>query len=155
MRSRSFLRSRRLWSADPVPEVLEWQSLRKCSFAAPFFHDPSMPVPDINEQGLPLTVEEETLATDEVTGSGEAEQVEPDPNQEFEIERIVSAVKAGRGWTLQVKWAGYPDTTPEPLWRILRQTNHPDILQDIERCKADYYLQHRNHEQEDELNGEC
>ena len=24
----------------------------------------------------------------------------------------------------------------------MRQTNHPDILRDVERCKADYYLQH-------------
>ena len=65
-----------------------------------------------------------------------------DPNQEFAIERVVSAIKVGRGWTLQVKWEGYPDTTPEPLWKILKQTNHPDVLGDIKKCKEDFYLQH-------------
>ena len=54
----------------------------------------------------------------------------------------LSAVKVGRGWSLQVKWEGYPDTTMEPLWKITSQTNHPDVLRDIERCKSDYYLQH-------------
>ena len=43
-----------------------------------------------------------------------------------------------------VKWEGYPDTTPEPLWKILKQTNHPDILRDIKQCKEDFYLQHPN-----------
>ena len=45
----------------------------------------------------------------------EASDVEYDKDKEYEIERVVSAVKAGRGWMLQVKWAGYPGTTPEPL----------------------------------------
>ena len=141
-----------------VPEVLEWQSLRKCSFAAPFFHDPETPLPDVNEQGLPLMPEEPTssvtendtgLNADDDHDGREASEIEYDKDKEYEIERVVSAVKAGRGWTLQVKWAGYPGTTPEPLWKVLRDTNHPDILKDIERCKADYYLQHPGH---DDLN---
>jgi len=38
-----------------------------------------------------------------------------DPSKEYQIERIVSAYRSGRGWKLMVKWAGYPDPTPEPL----------------------------------------
>ena len=41
---------------------------------------------------------------------------------------------------MQVKWVGYPDPTPEPLYQILQQTNHPDVLANIERCKADHLL---------------
>ena len=56
---------------------------------------------------------------------------------------VIAATRAGRGWQLTVKWVGYDETTIEPLWRILQDTKgHPEILQEIERCKADYYLQH-------------
>ena len=127
-------------SDGSVPAVLPWQSLRKCSFAAPHFHDPALLLPDLNEKGLPMMPEDE----DELT----AGDVEPapvpldDPDVDYPIERIVSATRVGRGWSLQVKWEGYPETTTEPLWKITSQTNHPEILKDIERCKEDYYLQH-------------
>ena len=59
------------------------------------------------------------------------------------VDRVVAATRAGRGWQLTVKWVGYDETTVEPLWRILQDTKgHPEILQEIEKCKADYYLQH-------------
>jgi hypothetical protein len=54
----------------------------------------------------------------------------------------VSATKISKGWQLSVKWSGYPDPTPEPLWKILKQTSNPTILQEIEKCKADYLAQH-------------
>ena len=61
----------------------------------------------------------------------------------YEIERIVSATRVGSGWRLVVKWKGYPDSTPERLQSILRQVHgHPDILAQIEQCKADYLSQH-------------
>ena len=125
-----------------VPEVLAWQSLRKCSFAAPHFHDSEMLLPDVNERGLPLIPESEL--EDEIASAPPAVVERPldDADAEYPIERIVSATRVGGGWSLQVKWENYPDTTPEPLWKILKQTNHPDILRDIERCKSDYFLQH-------------
>ena len=55
----------------------------------------------------------------------------------YPIERIVSATKVSGGWQLSVKvWV------PEPLWKILEQTSNPTILQEIERCKADYLSRH-------------
>ena len=30
------------------------------------------------------------------------------------------------------------------MWKILKQTKHPDILRDIKKCKEDFYLQHPN-----------
>ena len=47
----------------------------------------------------------------------------------------------GSGWTLQVKWKGYDEITPEPLGRVLRDTaGHEGILSEINQCKNDYYL---------------
>ena len=135
-----------------VPDVLPWQSLRKCAFAAPHFHDPAMPVPDVNERGLPMIPESDESI--ELRSSAPASEMVDDgwsTEREYAIERIVSATKVGRGWALQVKWEGYPDTTSEPLWKILKQTNHPDILADIDRCKADYYLQNPSSRQSDLL----
>lgn len=127
-----------------VPEVLEWQSLRKCSFAPPAFHSDSLPVPEITDQGLP-TIEPRRVPTagevpptstpDDPNGWGSWER---DPSAQYEIEKIVGAEKKGGGWRLSVKWKGYPEPTPEPLARILRHTRHADILADIERCKRDY-----------------
>lgn len=123
-----------------VPEVLHWQSLRKCSFAAPYFHDPDMVLPDVNEQGAPLMPEDYYACHDpSTTPSAHTSTPETDEDKEYEIERIVGATKLGGGWRLMVKWKDYPDATPEPMWKILKQTNHPDIIRDIKRCKDDYY----------------
>ena len=129
-----------------APEVLPWQSLRKCSLAPPHFHDPELAVPDVDEHGLPLLPELHDEATDGIASTPEpADSMgwdlwEQDPKQDYQIERIVGAEQVGGGWRLRVKWVGYPEPTPEPLYRILQQTNHPDVLADIERCKADHLL---------------
>ena len=60
----------------------------------------------------------------------------------YEIERIASAVRLPGGWRFMVKWKGYPDPTPEPLWKLLRDTNNPEILEQIEKCKEDYLSNH-------------
>ena len=41
-----------------------------------------------------------------------------------------------------VKWKGYPDPTPEALWKILRDTNNPEVLAEIDKCKEDYLSDH-------------
>ena len=141
-----------------VPEVLPWQSLRKCSFAAPHFHDIEMPKPALTASGQPVVESAHDDGTpigtsverDETTAQ-ETAQPPPagddngwsawtaDPSQEYEIETIVSAKRVGSGWRLLVKWKGYPTPTEEPLSRIVSQTAHPDLLADIERCKQEYH----------------
>jgi hypothetical protein len=129
-----------------VPEVLPWQSLRKCSFAPPAFHDELMPLPDVNEYGLPLMPVAEVAPAPAQPPLPNIEDIDDngwstyhqDPSRTYEIERIVSARRKGGGWSLMVKWVGYPTPTPEPLSAILSQTNNPEILREIERCKADY-----------------
>ena len=56
-------------------------------------------------------------------------------------DRVVSATRVGRGWQLTVKWKGYDVATAEPHSRVLADTDHPDVLAGIERCKADFYAQ--------------
>ena len=121
-----------------VPEVLAWQSLRKCSAAAPLFHSPDLPVPDVLPNGLPSLVPAEFPADPSTPDAWQP--VDPsEPN--YEIERIVSAEPRGSGWTLQVKWKGYDEITPEPLGRVLRDiVGHEGILSEIAQCKHDYYL---------------
>ena len=127
-----------------VPEVLPWQSLRKCAFAAPYFHDPDLLLPDVNEAGIPMVPETQTdempapTPTVEPVDANGWDRWKEDPAQRFEIEDIVGATRVGRGWQLQVKWKGYPDATKEPLWRITSSTKHPDILAAIKRCQDDY-----------------
>ena len=121
-----------------VPEVLPWQSLRKCSAAAPLFHSPDLPVPDVLPNGLPSLV-----PTAPPTDPSMPDAWQPvDPSEpKYTIERIISAEPRGSGWTLQVKWKGYDEITPEPLGRILRDiAGHEGILGEIDQCQKDYYL---------------
>ena len=104
-------------------------------------------MPDVDEHGIPMMPEEGTGATTDdgratpaVDDNGWAAWHE-DPKQEFEIEKVVSASKAGRGWRVMVKWVGYPEPTEEALWKILKQTNHPTVIDEIEKCKHDYLAQ--------------
>ena len=130
-----------------VPDVIPWQSLRKCSFAAPHFHDEDMPIPEVGDHGLPLT------STPAVTNTGAAQipsTTLADPmgwneytaSTRYEIERIVSASRLPGGWRYMVKWVGYPDPTPEAQWKILRDTQNPEILAQMEQCKQDYLSTH-------------
>ena len=121
-----------------VPEVLPWQSLRKCSAAAPLFHSPDLPVPDVLPNGLPSLV---PTAPPADPSSPDAWQPVDPSEPKYTIERIVSAEPRGSGWTLQVKWKGYDEITPEPLGRNLRDiAGHEDILSEIDQCQKDYYL---------------
>ena len=128
-----------------VPDVLPWQSLRKCSFAAPFFHDPDLVLPDVDEHALPMVPEARAPATHRVVPSP-ALPIETTPDEWhtwnetalFEIESIVGAEQSGRGWKVQVKWEGHPTVTTERLSAILSRVSDPRILGEIELCKAEY-----------------
>ena len=60
----------------------------------------------------------------------------------YEVESIVRAERRGRGWSLYVKWAGFPDVTCEPLSRLTHDTQHPDILRQIKERQDAYDLEH-------------
>ena len=128
-----------------VPDVLPWQSLRKCSFAAPFFHDPDLLLPDVDEHALPMIPEARVPAANR-TALNPALPVDIAPDDWhtwdekalYEIESIVGAEQSGRGWKVQVKWENHPAVTTERLSAILSRVSDPRILKEIESRKAEY-----------------
>ena len=126
-----------------APDVLPWQSLRKCAFAAPNFHSDDLPVPTVDNRGIPL-IPTDSEATEHIpTPAPAAPPVDFgttwDASEKFEVERIVSAHRVGGGWKVSVKWAGYSDLTEEPLSRVKHDVrHHPDLLRQIDQCKEDY-----------------
>jgi len=136
-------------SDGSVPDVLPWQSLRKCSFAAPYFHDPELVLPDVDEHALPMTPEVEVLAppaTGHTTTDPLALPVDDIPDEWhawsedrlYDVESIVSAEPSGNGWKLQVKWVGYPTITTERLSSIVGRVTDQRILDEIDLRKAEY-----------------
>ena len=136
-----------------VPGVLPWQSLRKCSFAAPHFHADDMPLPITDASGAPLvpspddnssTVHRHVPALPAPVVSAADAYSSWTSDRLYPIERIVGAERIGGGWRLQVKWEGFDDDhiTPEPLHKILGSCTDPAILEQIEQCKADYLAAH-------------
>ena len=133
-----------------VPDVLPWQSLRKCTFAAHHFQRDDLPLPVVDDSCTPLIPPE---APDETQVTRPASDP-PDPavsdtdgysewtaDKVYPIERIVGAEMIGGGWRLQVKWLGFPQPTPEPMNKILKQMkNHPEILEQIDHCKNEWFL---------------
>ena len=129
-----------------VPDITAWQSLRKCSRSRPVLHDGDLPLPEIDSHGRVVIRLEGTAAPDpepSVDADAPAEE-------RYEVERIVRAERRGRGWSLYVKWAGFPDVTCEPLSRLTRDTQHPDILAQIKASQDAYDLEHPVHELEPE-----
>jgi DNA (cytosine-5)-methyltransferase 1 len=141
-------------SDGSVPDVLPWQSLRKCSFAAPFFHDPELVLPDVDEHALPMTPESDTLAspinTPTIADKLPALPIDDAPDEWhawredklYDIESIISAEPSGRGWKLRVKWEGHPTITTERLSSIVSRVTDRRILEEIDLRKAEYQGQY-------------
>jgi DNA (cytosine-5)-methyltransferase 1 len=137
-------------SDGSVPDVLPWQSLRKCSLAAPFFHDPELVLPDVDEHALPMTPEPDALAspinTPTIVDNLPALPIDDAPDEWhawredklYDIESIVSAEPSGRGWKLRIKWEGHPTVTTERLSSIVSRVTDRRILEEIDLRKAEY-----------------
>ena len=130
-----------------VPDVLPWQSLRKCALAASRFHDDDLPIPETDSSGTPLVPNEEPAVSSNTRLDTQAPAAQPEwtTSDKFIVERIVRAERMPNGgWKVYVKWAGYGDDviTAEPLSRIKRDVSDPEILDQIERCKESYLAAH-------------
>ena len=124
-----------------VPDVLPWQSLRKCAFAAPYFHDEELPLPVLDPRGNPTVDDPESgQVLDDAHSSEPPAMAEAD--ELYDIERVVRAERIGKGWRLFVKWSPQGDNpssiTPEPLSKILQTVRDPEILQQIKECQETY-----------------
>ena len=148
-----------------VPDVLPWQSLRKCAFAAPFFHRDDLPLPTTNDAATPVVDDVAAPAADnpnptsadgnqpsdssaqgaKTGGAPTSEWADWTSSKRYTIERILSAERLGSGWRLQVKWAGSDITTPERLHRVLQDINgEPELLRQIKQCQDEYDAAHPN-----------
>ena len=132
-----------------VPDITPWQSLRKCSKSRPVLHGDDLPLPEVDAHGR-VVVRHRGSAMGESPAAAPATAQDSHDDERFEIERIVRAEKRGNGWTLYVKWEGFPEVTSEPLSRIVRDTQHPAVLKQIEECQAAYLLEHPPREPEPE-----
>ena len=130
-----------------VPDVLPWQSLRKCAFAAPFFHRDDLPVPTVDDSTTPLVPDDDAVPPTTVSDvSPERPHIDrragwTDENSGI-VERIVGVSEVAGGWRVHVKWEGYDDPTTGPLSRIKKTVTDPDILEQIARLQDEYLAAH-------------
>ena len=137
-----------------VPDVLPWQSLRKCAMAAPRFQRDDLLIPDVNASSVPIVpqppqdtpVDGSYELPDAATPSAPLPTEDYTPETRYLIERILQAERLGKGrWRVHVKWENYSDdcNTYEPLGKVLKDIKgHPDLLKQIDECKEAYYVAH-------------
>ena len=139
-----------------VPDVLRWQSLRKCSKAPLHFHDDDMPLPMVDERERMFVppdredVGDAAASPNDPVGGAPPPPADRDhdwttwtPSTRYEIEEVLEARRRGGGWTLTVKWKGYVQTTDEAESRVVRDIHgDPDLLRQIEECKRRYRAAH-------------
>ena len=110
-----------------VPAISEWQLIRRMEPAPSEIHRPHLNDPRMTELGIP------------VPGStGDVTVNVIDPDQVYEIDRVLRATKVGGKYMLWVKWKGYQDPTPVPRAQLLQDTNNPELLREIDEAVARY-----------------
>jgi len=110
-----------------VPVIGEWQLIRRMEPSPAVTHRPHLDDPRMTELGIPVpgTVGDVTVDV-------------ADPDQLYEIDKILRATKVGGKYILWVKWRGYQDPTPVPRAQLLQDTNNPALLIEIDEAVARY-----------------
>lgn len=114
-----------------VPIIGEWQLIRRCEPAPSELVLPSSDDPKMTDSGIPLF----NSPTNGPTW---------DPDQVFEIDKVLSAEKCGTKYRLWIKWKDWADATP--MWRheLIRQNVNPELRQEIDdavrRCREQLNL---------------
>ena len=110
-----------------VPAIGDWQLIRRMEPSPAETHRPHLDDPRMTELGIPVpgTVGDVTVDV-------------ADPNQLYEIDKILRATKVGGKYILWVKWRGYQDPTPVPRAQLLQDTNNPALLIEIDEAVARY-----------------
>jgi len=110
-----------------VPAIGEWQLIRRMEPASAEVHRPHLNDPRMTEMGIPVPGTAGDVTVDVV-----------DPDQVYEIDRILRATKVGGKYVLWVKWRGYQDPTPVPRAQLLLDTNNPALLLEIDEAVSRY-----------------
>ena len=115
-----------------VPAISEWQLIRRCEPSPPRLEEPADGDPELTEDGIPVpgaTADAEDIPADP-----------DDPDQVYEIERILSAKKEGGRYMILVKWTGYADATYVPRKQLLEDCDDPEIVKQIDDAVERYRL---------------
>ena len=110
-----------------VPAIGEWQLIRRMEPASAEVHRPHLNDPRMTEMGIPVPGTAGDVTVDVI-----------DPDQVYEIDRILRATKVGGKYILWVKWRGYQDPTPVPRAQLLQDTNNPALLLEIDEAVSRY-----------------
>jgi hypothetical protein len=87
-----------------VPRVNPWQLMRRVTPASPDDHTPDEDTPQLTENGIPLTREEEEVP---IPLDGSIEDIPEEDNRLYEIEKIIRAEKTGGRYKLLIKWRNF------------------------------------------------
>ena len=114
-------------------DLLPWQSLRKVSLAAPYFHDENIPLPNIDPSDrILVTPREPDVAPPPV--DRDYDDTNPwnnwDERRRYEIDRVLATKRQGSGWSVQIKWTGLTDPTWIPSSNL---PDHPELQEQFER----------------------
>ena len=114
-----------------VPRVQEWQSLRRVSVAHADEHGPAGDEPVVTEYGLALPTQQHAAnAPPSPIDIGD----NPDDEESYEIDRVVSAERIGNRYKIWIKWVGYPELTWRWRHELVQETLNDELLSEIENA---------------------
>ena len=120
-----------------VPVIGEWQLIRKCEPAPERVEEPRDNDPILTDLGVPVP-----------GAAAPPSMAEPadlsDPDQVYEIERVLRAKKVGGRYMIWVKWKGFVDPTPMPKAQLLRESSNPELLREVEEAMQRYRDEYSN-----------
>jgi hypothetical protein len=118
-----------------VPRIMEKQLIRRCELAPAETHAPTPGEADLTEFGIPLP--EATFEPDATPADVD------DPDQVYDIERVLRAYKTGGQWMLEVKWKGYDEPSPVARKHVLDETNNEELIKEIADACERYSAERR------------
>ena len=81
------------------------------------------------------------------TGDSIANAVDPD--EVYEIDKVLRATKVGGKYLIWVKWTGHSDPTPVPRAQLLLDSNNPALLREIDEA-VERYKEEKRLDEDDE-----
>ena len=72
-----------------------------------------------------------------------------DPDEVYEIDKVLRATKVGGKYLIWVKWTGHADPTPVPRAQLLLDSNNPALLREIDEA-VERYKEEKRLDEDDE-----
>jgi len=110
-----------------VPQVMEWQCMRRVAVAHADEHGPTGLEPYMTEYGY-TNVKPGLPCTPGADGD-----ITLDDDELYDIERIVRAERIGNRYRLWIKWTGHDDITSRWKHELVQEISDPIILASIDK----------------------